>query len=161
MTISRCNMTRWVARLFLTLAVLSVAPSAFADNGGFLEWRPRGYSSISKPRSLLSSLCGGFSVGGVSMSIGNCSSGAEGAYWDSGGTMESLACGLLQIPQGGVGAILMVVAGIVAVAAAALGSYKGALATLIVGVGAWAIYPVTSLFFGDYCGFSVGVGLGY
>lgn len=81
---------------------------------------------------------GGFG-GGVGMGGGNFNAQSY-----------NLACLVLSIPQGSFGALLMVVSGLMAVIGAALGMYKLALSTLVVGIGSWLIQPIVSLFFGGF-----------
>jgi hypothetical protein len=76
---------------------------------------------------------------------------AGAGYWDNDFIMEDAICRLLAIPEGGYGAIAMVVSGLIAVVASAMGSYRAAMATLVVGIGCWLLYPLIQLFFGDVC----------
>jgi hypothetical protein len=80
--------------------------------------------------------------------------GIGGGVGMGGGNFNSqsytLACLVLSIPQGSFGALLMVVSGLMAVIGAALGMYKLALSTLVVGIGSWLIQPIVSLFFGGF-----------
>lgn len=51
--------------------------------------------------------------------------------------------------EGSFGALVMVVAGLAAIIAAAMGAYKGALGCLVVAVGAFILRSMVRLFFGD------------
>ena len=55
---------------------------------------------------------------------------------------------LLQFIEGAFGALVMVVAGLLSIIAAAMGSFKTSLTMLIVGVGAYILRSLVSLFFG-------------
>ena len=64
-------------------------------------------------------------------------------------------------PDGGrFAAMLMVVSGMIAIVAGAAGSYKTALATLTVGIGASILEDVIQFFFGDICDPTIGVNFG-
>lgn len=81
-------------------------------------------------------------------------SGAGGAGF--GGYNEQInaaACTVLGIPMGSFGALVMAVAGIIAIVAGALGGYKMALSTIVIGAGSWVLFPVVSMFFPLNCGF--------
>ncbi|MCC6953809.1 MAG: hypothetical protein IT290_06800 [Deltaproteobacteria bacterium] len=58
-------------------------------------------------------------------------------------------CKILVMSQGTFGALIMSVAGLVAVIGAATGAYRSAMNAIAVGAGAWLIRPVIMLFFGD------------
>jgi hypothetical protein len=55
---------------------------------------------------------------------------------------------LFQLIEGAFGALIMVVAGILAIIAAAMGGYRAALGMLIVALGAFILRALVSLFFG-------------
>ncbi len=55
---------------------------------------------------------------------------------------------LFQLIEGAFGALIMVVAGILAIVAAAMGGYRAALGMLIVALGAFILRALVSLFFG-------------
>ena len=60
---------------------------------------------------------------------------------------------LLTLIQGGLGAIVMVVAGMVALFSAAIGAYRPAMAMVFVAVGAFILGSLVELFFGEeFCG---------
>lgn len=56
---------------------------------------------------------------------------------------------LLQMIEGALGALVMVVAGIAAIVAAAMGAYRAAVGMLVVAIGAFILRSLVSLFFGD------------
>ena len=56
---------------------------------------------------------------------------------------------IFKLIEGAFGALIMVVAGLMAIVAAAMGSYKSALAMLVVAVGAFILRSLVSLFFGS------------
>ena len=58
-------------------------------------------------------------------------------------------CKVLTMSQGTFGALIMSVAGLVAVVGAATGAYRTAMNAIAVGAGAWLVRPVIMLFFGD------------
>jgi hypothetical protein len=55
---------------------------------------------------------------------------------------------LFKLIEGAFGALIMVVAGILAIIAAAMGGYRAALGMLIVALGAFILRALVSLFFG-------------
>ena len=57
---------------------------------------------------------------------------------------------LFALIEGSFGALIMVVAGLAAIIAAAMGSYKAAVSLLVVAVGAFILRALVSLFFGDF-----------
>lgn len=61
---------------------------------------------------------------------------------------------LFKLVEGAFGALIMVVAGLGAIVAAAMGAYRAALGMLVVAVGAFILRSLVSLFFGeDYTDF--------
>ena len=63
--------------------------------------------------------------------------------------MIRLAVGnIFRLIEGPFGALVMVVAGLGAIVAAAMGAYRGALALVVVAVGAFILRALVSLFFG-------------
>jgi hypothetical protein len=93
------------------------------------------------------------SGGGVSIGGGCTGLGAGPAYGKNGiyknDTVDATSCSFLSITQGSFGAMALIIAGIVAICGAMMGSYRMALNTILVGGGAWAIYPLVTLFWGD------------
>ena len=60
---------------------------------------------------------------------------------------------LLRLIEGSLGALIMVVAGIAAIVAAAMGAYRAAVGMLVVAIGAFILRSLVSLFFGsDFTG---------
>lgn len=68
--------------------------------------------------------------------------------------IQEAICDLLSLIEGSFGALLMIVAGIGAIMAAAVGSYSAAMSMLVVGCGSFILRSFISLWFGpvDYCG---------
>lgn len=56
---------------------------------------------------------------------------------------------LADLIEGSFGALIMVIAGLVAIISAAMGAYRAAMAALIVAVGAFVLRSFVTLFFGD------------
>ncbi len=56
---------------------------------------------------------------------------------------------LLSMIEGALGALIMVVAGIAAIVAAAMGAYRAAVGMLAVAIGAFILRALVSLFFGE------------
>ncbi len=61
------------------------------------------------------------------------------------GAVQQLFC----LIEGAFGALIMVVAGLGAIVAAAMGAYRAAVGMLVVAVGAFILRALVSLFFGD------------
>jgi len=57
-------------------------------------------------------------------------------------------CKVLSITTGSFGAVVMAVAGLVAVISAAMGSYRMTMSVIAIGAGTWVIEPLINLFFG-------------
>lgn len=63
---------------------------------------------------------------------------------------------LFKLVEGAFGALIMVVAGLGAIVAAAMGAYRAAVGMLVVAVGAFILRSLVSLFFGtDYQDYSI------
>lgn len=63
---------------------------------------------------------------------------------------------LFKLIEGAFGALVMVIAGLFAIIAAAIGSYRAALGMLVVAVGAFILRALVSLFFGtDFTDYSM------
>jgi hypothetical protein len=95
-------------------------------------------------------------VGSVRGRLGNrCTGLGKGHSFNGGGfsneVIDGTTCAVVGIPQGSFGAMAMILAGLIAVCGAMLGSYRMALNTILVGGGAWAILPMITLFWGDLC----------
>ena len=56
---------------------------------------------------------------------------------------------LTELIEGTFGALIMIVAGLVAIVAAAMGAYRAAMACLVVAVGAFILRTFVEIFFGD------------
>ena len=56
---------------------------------------------------------------------------------------------LTELIEGTFGALIMIVAGLVAIVAAAIGAYRAAMACLVVAVGAFILRTFVEIFFGD------------
>jgi len=94
---------------------------------------------------------GGVQVGGGVISGGTGANGGFGGGFNN--QINAAACTILQIPMGSFGALVMAFAGIIAIVSGALGAYKMALSTIVVGAGSWILFPVVSMFFPVNCGF--------
>ena len=56
---------------------------------------------------------------------------------------------LTQLIEGSFGALVMIVAGLVAIVAAAMGAYRAAMACLVIAVGAFILRTFVEIFFGE------------
>ena len=87
-------------------------------------------------------------------------SGPSGSYTEANFDDELIRNGvgnLFQLIEGAFGALIMVVAGLGAIIAAAMGAYRAALGMLVVALGAFILRALVSLFFGGgYQSFSSG-----
>ena len=72
---------------------------------------------------------------------------SEAAYDDS--LVRGAVGNLFKLVEGAFGALVMVVAGLGAIVAAAMGAYRAAVGMLVVAVGAFILRALVSLFFGD------------
>ncbi len=100
-------------------------------------------------------------VGGlVEVSNAQLSSFSQAEYHDS--LVRNAIGNLFSLIEGAFGALIMVVAGLGAIVAAAMGAYRAALGMLVVAVGAFILRSLVSLFFGtDYSAWNAGnVGTG-
>ena len=70
----------------------------------------------------------------------------EASYWDP--PIRNAVGNLLGFVEGSFGALIMVVAGLGAIVSAAMGAYRGAVAMLVVAIGAFILRSLVSLFFG-------------
>ena len=74
---------------------------------------------------------------------------SEADYQD--GLVRGAVANLFELIEGAFGALIMVVAGLGAIVAAAMGAYRAAVGMLVVAVGAFILRSLVSLFFGaDY-----------
>ena len=95
--------------------------------------------------SLGAMLLGGLaliSAGVVDASFAQAQTGTD-RIADTGATI------LQGLIEGSFGALIMIVAGLTAIVAAAMGAYRTAMAALIVAVGAFILRTFVNLFFGD------------
>lgn len=77
---------------------------------------------------------------------------SEAAYEDD--LVRNSVANLFKLLEGAFGALIMVVAGLGAIVAAAMGAYRAAVGMLVVAVGAFILRALVSLFFGaDYVDF--------
>lgn len=88
---------------------------------------------------------------GVALLVGGMSqvSEAQGGQGFNDTFIKSAVGNLMGLIEGAFGALIMVVAGIGAIIAAAMGAYKAAMGMLVVAVGAFILRSLVSLFFGD------------
>ncbi len=63
--------------------------------------------------------------------------------------LDLAICGVFKWLEGGFGALVMIVAGLLAIVTAAMGAYKAAMACLIIAVGTFILRAVVTLFFAD------------
>jgi len=88
--------------------------------------------------------------------------GPSGSYTEAQFDDELIRSGvgnLFQLIEGAFGALIMVVAGLGAIIAAAMGAYRAALGMLVVALGAFILRALVSLFFGgNYQSFSTSGG---
>lgn len=83
---------------------------------------------------------------------GPTNSFTEAAYDDE--LVRNAVGNLFKLVEGAFGALIMVVAGLGAIVAAAMGAYRAAVGMLVVAVGAFILRALVSLFFGtDYADF--------
>jgi hypothetical protein len=114
--------------------------------GGTLTTGNRNFGGLSTP--------GGTVV--VNRNFFGTGTGGGAGGFGTGGYNEQInaaACTLLGIPMGSFGALVMIVAGISAIVAGALGAYKMALSTIVIGAGSWVLFPIVQMFFPVQCGF--------
>ncbi len=78
---------------------------------------------------------------------GPTGSWSEAAYDDT--LVRNAVGNLFRLVEGAFGALVMVVAGLGAIVAAAMGAYRAAVGMLVVAVGAFILRALVSLFFGD------------
>lgn len=82
--------------------------------------------------------------GGISFGPG---SGAAVPLSDAG--IRAAVCQLLGLIEGSFGALIMVVAGILAIVSATMGGYRSGVNLIYIGAGAFILRSLVSLFFGD------------
>jgi hypothetical protein len=100
-------------------------------------------------------LTGGLAGLSTATGSGPLGSWSEAAFDD--GLIRNSVGNLLKMLEGAFGALIMVIAGLMAIVAAAMGGYRTALGMLIVAVGAFILRSLVSLFFGtDYEDYTTG-----
>ena len=93
----------------------------------------------------------------LSQAQGPSGSFSEAAFEDD--LIRNAVGNLFKLIEGAFGALIMVVAGLAAIVAAAMGAYRAAVGLLVVAVGAFILRALVSLFFGvDYEDFDAGGG---
>lgn len=85
--------------------------------------------------------------GVVELSHAQTASFSEAAYNDE--LVRNAVAALFELIEGAFGALIMVVAGLGAIVAAAMGAYRLAVSMLVVAVGAFILRALVSLFFGE------------
>ena len=70
----------------------------------------------------------------------------------AGGVIRAAYCDMIGYMEGEFGGLLTVIAGILAFATAAFGSFKHGVTLIVTAVGAFSISAVVSLYFGNLCG---------
>ena len=94
-------------------------------------------------------IVGGLAELAHAQNTGQLQSNSEAAYQDS--LVRGAVANLFLLIEGAFGALIMVVAGLGAIVAAAMGAYRAAVGMLVVAVGAFILRSLVSLFFGaDY-----------
>lgn len=94
-------------------------------------------------------------VGLADLSVAQETTFSEANYNDS--LVRNAVGNLFRLIEGAFGALIMVVAGLGAIVAAAMGAYRAAVGMLVVAVGAFILRALVSLFFGeDYADFAQG-----
>ncbi len=102
-------------------------------------------------------LLGGMTEITVAQGGGPTGSFSEASYDDN--LVRNSVGNLFKLIEGAFGALVMVVAGLGAIIAAAMGAYRAAVGMLVVAVGAFILRALVSLFFGsEYVDFDSGVG---
>ncbi len=97
-------------------------------------------------------LCGGMTEVSHAQGGGPTGSFSEAAFEDD--LIRNSVGNLFKLVEGAFGALIMVVAGLGAIVAAAMGAYRAAVGMLVVAVGAFILRALVSLFFGsDYVDF--------
>lgn len=103
-------------------------------------------SAHGKNASLFVMLLGGVAL--LTLGLADVSFAQLGAPTDDkiGETANTILSVLI---EGTFGALIMIVAGLVAIVAAAMGAYRAAMACLVVAVGAFILRTFVEIFFGD------------
>ena len=100
-------------------------------------------------------LVGGMVDVSQAQGAGPTGSFSEASYEDD--LVRNSVGNLFKLIEGAFGALIMVVAGLGAIVAAAMGAYRAAVGMLVVAVGAFLLRALVSLFFGaDYADFEAG-----
>jgi len=80
-------------------------------------------------------------------------------YWNgneteafAGGVIRDAYCDVIGYVEGEFGGLLMVIAGILALGAAAFGDFKHGVTMLVTAIGAYTVSALVSLYFGQLCG---------
>lgn len=95
----------------------------------------------------------GFPFGGGVGGVGGVGGGPSVGNGYNDTLIRVAVCKLFQLIEGSFGGLIMVIAGISAVVSAAFGAYRAALSLIVVGVGAFILRSLVSLFFGNgFCG---------
>ena len=89
---------------------------------------------------------GGIAEYSIAQGAGPTGSFSEAAYDDQ--LVRSSVGNLFRLIEGAFGALIMVVSGLGAIVAAAMGAYRAAVGMLVVAVGAFILRALVSLFFG-------------
>lgn len=91
-------------------------------------------------------LCGGLVELSVAQGGGPTGSFSEAAFDDE--LIRNSVANLFKLIEGAFGALVMVIAGIMAIIAAAMGAYRAAVSLVVVAIGAFILRALVSLFFG-------------
>lgn len=94
----------------------------------------------------------------IGVDFGGGGNSSNGGYNDA--MIKNAVCQLYRLIEGAFGALVMTVAGIAAIVSSAFGAYRAAVGMLVVGLGAFILRSLVSLFFGEFScggfGFSIG-----
>ncbi len=91
-------------------------------------------------------LFGGLAELAVAQGGGPTGSFSEAAFDDE--LIRNSVANLFKLIEGAFGALVMVIAGIMAIIAAAMGAYRAAVSLVVVAIGAFILRALVSLFFG-------------
>lgn len=99
-------------------------------------------------------------LGGGLVDLSSAQQGPLGSFSEANFQDDLIRNGvgnLFKLIEGAFGALIMVVAGLGAIVAAAMGAYRAAVGMLVVAVGAFILRSLVSLFFGtDYSDYDAG-----
>lgn len=139
------------------------AGAAVGAIGGAISGGGRGAAQGAQNGAIAGGIAG--ALGGLAGSVGGGNGSGSGTATNitvDDSVLRSSICALFHLIEGSFGGLIMTVAGIGAVVGAAFGMYRAGYSLLIVGIGAFILRSLVSLWFGTFgCGsgleiFSVG-----